>query len=274
MIAGVLYAVWDRLRSWYSARRTLSRVVWEVPTNGDAFWRAALAANVRPQLVRVARESPNPAFTVGLLAPVIYLAEELPLRLTEAQLAAVIAHEGAHVSRRDPLRYFLLRLLGCAIFWMPTLRRLADDMRDEAEVRADEIAAGSRPLVLASAILALAAWRTNPTPATAVGFQRDELLEVRIRRLAGEPVTAPSHVTRRSLVSAAFFLGLVWSSGIVMAHPLPENLNNGAAPHHVAERHHCEHDEGLALKHLFCLGLPFSGSRHHPCPHSETVDPR
>jgi Zn-dependent protease with chaperone function len=274
MVVGVLYAVWDRLRAWSSARRTLAGVVWSVPGIGDPFWRASLAANVRPQLVRVARGSPNPAFTAGLLVPVIYLAEELRERLTEDQLVAVIAHEGAHVTRRDPLRHFLLRLLGCALFWMPTLRRLADDVRDEAEVRADEVAASGRPLVLASAILALATWKTNPTPAIAVGFQRDELLEARIRRLAGEPVTTHSHVTRRSLVSAAFLLGLVWSSGIVMAHPLPESLNNVAAPHHAVERHHCEHDEGLALKHLFCLGRPFSGSRHHPCPHSETVDAR
>lgn len=262
ILAGVAYAVWDRVRAWRSLRGTLALLDQRTPVAGDAFWRACTAAAVNPRRVCVVSALPNPAFTVGLLTPRIYLAEELGQRLTPDQLRAVIMHEGAHVRRHDPLRLFLLRLLACTLFWIPALRRLEEDVRDEAEILADDFAARGQPLVLASAILALAEWRSAlSAPAGAVGFQRDELLERRVRRLAGEEMPPRSHVTRRSIVSAAFALGLVWSSGVLMAHPMPNAVHTaGVTPH-------CEHDGRFALAHLFCLGSPFSQSRHPECPH-------
>lgn len=262
ILAGVAYAFWDRVRAWRSLRRTLALLDQRTPVAGDDFWRACTAAALNPRRVRIVGALPNPAFTVGLLAPRIYLAEELTQRLTPDQLRAVIAHEGAHVRRRDPLRFFLLRLLACTLFWIPALRRLEEDVRDEAEVLADDVAAREQPLALASAILALAGWRSiGETPALAVGFQRDALLDRRVRRLAGEETLVRSHVTRRSIVGAALALGLVWSSGVLMAHPLPNVTHaTGVAPH-------CEHDGRFALEHLFCLGSPFAQFRHHECPH-------
>lgn len=262
ILAGVAYAFWDRLRAWRSLRATLALLEQRMPVTGDVFWRACTAAAVNPRRVRVVAGLPNPAFTVGLLTPRIYLAAELSECLTPDQLCAVITHEGVHVRRRDPLRLFLLRLLACILFWIPALRRLEEDVRDEAEVLADDFASCGQPLVLASAILVLAEWRKTPdTPALAVGFQRDDLLERRIRRLAGEELPVRSHVTRRSVVTAGLALSLVWSSGVVMAHPMPN------AGHAAGVTPHCEHHGQLAFMHLFCLGLPFSQSRHHECPH-------
>lgn len=262
ILAGVAYAVWDRLRAWRSLRGTLALLDQRTPVAGDAFWHACTAAVVNPRRVRVVAGLPNPAFTVGLLAPRIYLAQELCQRLSPDQLRAVIGHEGAHVRRHDPLRLFLLRLLACTLFWIPALRRLEEDVRDEAEVLADDCAVRGQPLVLASAILALADWSTTrDTPPLAIGFQRNDLLERRIRRLAGEELPVRSHVTRRSIVGAGIALSLVWSSGVLMAHPMPNAAHaTGVAPH-------CQHDGRFALAHLFCLGSPFSQSRHVECPH-------
>ncbi len=261
ILAGVAYAVWDRVRAWQLLRRTLAFLDQSAPTIGDHFWRACTAAEVNPKRVRIVAGLPNPAFTVGLLAPRIYLAEELSQRLATDQLAAVIMHEGAHVRRHDPLRLFLLRLLACTLFWIPALRRLEEDVRDEAEVLADDFAARDHPLVLASAILALARWATPmDRPALSVGFHSDALLDRRIRRLAGEETPVRTHVTRRSVVSALLALGLVWSSGVLMAHPLPDAARaTGHAPH-------CQHEGRFALAHLFCLGSPFS-ALHNECPH-------
>jgi hypothetical protein len=261
ILVGITYAAWDRVRAWRVLRRTLVLLEQRAPAVGDAFWHACSDAGVDPHMVRVVEGLPNPAFTVGLVVPRIYLAEDLGRRLSAQQLRALIKHEAAHVRRHDPLRLFLLRLLACTLFWIPALRRLEEDVHDEAELLADDVAADGKPLVLASTILTLADWYgARKPPGLSVGFQRDDLLERRIRRLAGEQMPGRSHVTRKSIVGAALALGLVWSSGVLMAHPLPNGTHATGTPH-------CEHEGRFALGHLFCLGSPFAHSRHDECPH-------
>ena len=266
IVAGVLYATWDRVRAWQLARRALAPLDARLPVVGDRFWVAARTAGIEPRTVRVVDGLPSPAFTVGWFTPRVYAASALAERLRPAELAAVLAHEGAHVARRDPLRLSLLRFFACTLFWIPALRRLADDLADEAEVLADDAAAHD-PLVLASAILAVAQWEApapGPVPAgstAAVGFLRPDLLERRIRRLAGEDARVRTHVTRRSVFTAALALSLVWSSGVLVAHPLTaaERAHHGG---------HCHHRGEWPLAHLFCAGPVLSGVDAE-CPHAD-----
>jgi Zn-dependent protease with chaperone function len=267
IIAGLLYAAADRLRAWWRVRRTLDVVETRPPRLDDRFWRAAREAALAPRRLRIVPGLPSPAFTAGLFSPCVYVAEELAGRLSEAELAAVLAHEAAHVRRRDPLRLSLLRALACTLFWIPALRRLADDIGDEAEVLADDAAAGEKPLVLASAILALAQWpqgamRESWPSESAVGLQRRDLLERRIRRLVGEETPVQSHVTGRSMAGAMLALLTVWSSGLLMTHPLPAH----AAADAPARARHCEHRHASALSHLFCRDSAVT-SVGVECPH-------
>ena len=269
LIAGLVYAIWDRARAWRAVRCALRTLVHARPALGGSFWRAARAAGLDPRRVRIVEGLPNPAFTTGWLRPRVFVARELAERLSADELTAVLAHEAAHVRRRDPLRLSMFRLLSRTLFWMPALRRLADDLADEAEVAADDAAARATPhvdaLVLASAILALAGWRDlNALPAdgaVATGFQRADLLERRIRRLAGEDAPLGTHVTRRSVGGALGALAVVWVSGLMMVHPLP-----AATPAH-PQRDHCEHHHALAIMHLFCPGFD-GGAGLGPCPHA------
>lgn len=260
---GLAYGMWDRWRAWRSGVRALGPLEATVPSSADDFWEAAQDAGLDPRRLRVVAGLPIPALTVGVVRPVVYVARELAGELTRDELIAVLAHEGAHLSRRDPLRLSLLRLLALTLFWIPALRRLADDMADEAEIQADDRAARGRPLVLATAILRLAqrhsARLAEDVPIPSAGFCHAHLLDRRIRRLAGEPVPARSHLTRRSVVGAFAALSLVWTSGLLMAHPLPFTL---ASAHHS----HCEHRGESAIRHLFCLGRPFSRQARE-CPH-------
>ncbi len=261
---GIAYAVFDRARALRLQRRTLSLLHESEPRAADAFRKAAAAAGMDLRGIRIVPQLPVPAFTSGLFAPRVYLAEELATCLTSEQLTAVIAHEVAHARRRDPLRVFLLRLLACLLFWIPAVRRLTEDLQDEIEVRADDAAIMGSPLVLASAILVLADWqpgrRSLPLPAV-VGFHHDLLLDRRVRRLAGEVSPARSHLTRRSIAGALLALALVWSTGMVMTHPLPAN------GHATGSAGHCEHHGKSAVGHLFCLGSPFSRRAADDCPH-------
>lgn len=253
---GVAYAILDRLRAFLRLRRTLSSLTWTAPADGDEFHRAALVAGVDPSRIRLVRGLPAPAFTAGLTRPTIFLAAELGTTLSARELAAVLAHEGAHAVRRDPLRLSLVRFLARTLFWLPAVQQLAEDFGDEAEVEADDAAARlaqpSGPLVLASALV---------TTATAFAVADDSplrdypiaglssspgsgLLGRRVRRLAGEDAPVRTHLTRRGIATASAALALVWVSSLAMAHP-------AEGP---ALASHCAHENGSVFSHLFCQG--------------------
>ena len=259
--AGVAYAIWDRVQAWRHGRGILAALEVEAAAPGDPFWEAARAGGVDPALLRVVEGLPTPAFTIGLLNPRIYVARALAEQLSPDQLAMVVAHEGAHGARRDPLRLSLLRFLTCMLFWIPALRRLAADVADEAEVQADDVAAAGRPLVLASAIVALARSGPGSMPRAAVGFHRPELLERRVRRLLGQDPLPATHLTGRSIVGASVALLLVFVSGAAMAHPLP--TDGGAHP----AAHCTSHESNVAL-HLFCPVGPLHRFAGGDCPHA------
>lgn len=261
LLVGLVYAVWDRLRAAESLKYALAPLDERPPAPGEALWEASREAGIDPARVRIVAALPTPALTAGSIRPVIYVSRELPDILSRDELIAVLAHEGAHLARRDPLRLSLFRFLACALFWLPAIRRLADDMADEAEVLADDKARQGRTLALATALLALAGRGPNWPWAAAPGFARPSLLERRIRRLTGEQVGARSHLTRTSLLGALVALLLAWTSGIAAAAPLTM-----VAPHEA----HCSGQEQPALRHLFCLGGPFS--RLAPvCPHESDL---
>jgi Zn-dependent protease with chaperone function len=262
VVAGVLYASYDRLRAALRVRRTLSSLHTTAPVEGDRFWSAATAARLDPERLRVVRGLPNPAFTAGWFRPRVFVAEAVADRLSPEELQALLAHEGAHVDRRDPMRLSLLRFLALTLFWLPALRRLADDIADEAEIQADDRAAREQPLALASAILSLASWRTaGPAWGEGVGFaQRTDLLDRRIRRLAGEEPAPVSRLTRRSVVGAMLALALVGASGAIMSHPLPVD-------HLAHPSNHCGHPGESPFGHLFCRwDVPRQAGRL--CPHA------
>jgi hypothetical protein len=269
LIAGVVYAAWDRLRAWRRLRSALRPLSISCPEPEDRIWSAARCAGMDPRHIRVVEDAPNPAFTVGWWRPSIYLSRRLALSLQPAELTALIAHEAAHVARRDPLRLSVFRFLGRTLFWLPALSRLAADMADEAEIEADDRAAGEEPLILASAIVSVAGWSNHEQAGDLavvgmVGFAQGDIVERRVRRLAGEDLPLGSHVTRRSIAGAAAALALVWTSGVLMAHPLPSQ--GGHEEHAAPAMPNCGHHQGPAILHLFCPGIAL-GSPHRPCPH-------
>jgi hypothetical protein len=102
-------------------------------------------------------DGPRPqAFCTGLLRPRVYISRGTLDLLDAEELQAVVAHEAHHAHRRDPLRIFIARALGEALFFLPVLTRLADRYSALAELAADEAAvrrSGTRQ-PLAGALLA------------------------------------------------------------------------------------------------------------------------
>lgn len=104
--------------------------------------------------VRLFEASEPMAITVGYFSPRILLSSGLLETLDEAELEAVLHHEAAHVTRRDPLRTFVCDCCKTALPFIPIIRYAASQFRIKKEVEADAaaIAAIGSPVPLASAL--------------------------------------------------------------------------------------------------------------------------
>lgn len=117
------------------------------------------------------------AFCVGLLRPRLYVSTGTLALLTPVELAAVVAHEVHHQSRRDPLRILAGRVLADALFFLPALRRLSDRYRQLAELAADEAAAKRKGSpALASALVRFGERGGEREPAVGIAPERVEQL--------------------------------------------------------------------------------------------------
>ena len=257
LYAGLAFAAFDRIRAAQRHAHIMRALPLETPPAEGAVHLAASRAGLSVGRVRVVVGLPNPAFTTGWWRPKVYVARDLGQRLTPDELVAVLAHEAEHVRRRDPLRLFALRALAGVLFWLPTIRRLADDLSDEAEITADDAAARQHALPLASAILRLAGANVDATE-PAVGFQRTDLMARRIRRLAGEDASVGTHVSGASIGAAGTALVMAWASGLMVLHPLVPAGDPLS---------HCEHRGSWAITHLICPGLQ-AASPSGLCPHT------
>lgn len=256
LAAGLVYAVFDRVRAAVRLRIGMRRLDVAPALPGSRIFLAARQAGLHPGVVFVARQAGNPAFTFGGVRPKVCISRALEASLSDEELRCVLAHEACHVRRRDPLRLSVLRFLGLTLFWIPALRRMAADVAIEAELEADQVGAGNHPLVMASALIKAAKERTTLHLAYVTPLIRDDLLGVRVRRLTGESAPLPSRITRWTFAGAMAALAVVWISGAVVAHPLHGPDAAGSA---------CLDHSGWAASHLFCGHYVVGGK---PCPHS------
>ena len=262
LAAGILFASWDRGRAWRHHRAIVGSLTFDAVSPGSRLARAAESSGVDPARIAIVRGLPTPALTIGGLRPRILLAERTIEVLTADQLVRVLAHEAAHLRRRDPARLFLMRFVAKALFWLPLFRRLADDFAEEVEVLADDAAvrwaapgdAGAKPsagaLLLAESIVTLAAAFASPRGASRLAgagmlaAHAPDLLERRVRRLMGERVLARSHVGCTHLMTAALALGLFWTGLFPSVHPAGGDGAHGTA--------HCDHAGWSPFAHLIC----------------------
>ncbi len=135
------------------------------------------------------------SFAGGLLRADIYLSRGLRERVDEGQLAAVLAHERAHVRRRDVLRRHMAQL--GALLHMPGAGRTllsALELACEEACDAEAAATLGDRVQVAQAIVAVA--RLAPRPPTAVassvvGFTAEALTH-RVTALLAAPPQEPA----------------------------------------------------------------------------------
>ena len=155
--------------------------------------------------------------TVGFFRPVIVLPRNLMPGLREQDLSAVIAHEYAHIRRRDFLVHILCEALTVPVFWHPGIRYLMSKISQTRELACDEYAAvqlGKRHLY-AQTLLRLASLCLPASHGNAVGlsiFDGDNL-EVRIMRLTEKR----KPLSRVGLFGLVLVASLIFGSGAMLA---------------------------------------------------------
>ncbi len=117
--------------------------------------RLAGALRVPAPAVAVIADCPGGALVVGSRRPVVVVGEQLLTRLDEDELEGVLAHELAHVKRRDNLVATLVGMVRDLAFFVPGGGWAVRQLHRERELAADQVAVRvtGRPGALAGGLL-------------------------------------------------------------------------------------------------------------------------
>jgi beta-lactamase regulating signal transducer with metallopeptidase domain len=206
------------LQRWIRSRRRFALLAEGArpvsPRTSAVVVRLARALEVRPPRVRAAPVVRGGAALLGVRDPLLVLDERLLAVLDPAELEGVIAHELAHLARRDNLVAWAAAAVGDAVWFLPgasgAMRRLRREREAAADLRAVEVT--GRPGALASALLRaldLTAPTRRGVPQGCAALVEPTGLVGRVRLLvAAEPPTATRHRGEVAIVVAVGVLAV------------------------------------------------------------------
>ena len=164
------------------------------------------------QSVRLSCSSRVPVpLALGVRQPEICLPPRALAGLTEEQQQGLLAHELAHLVRRDPLWLAVSHFMTAALFFQPLNWVARRRLREISEMLSDEraVAFTGSPLSLAGCLAEVAGWSVGLRPLPLPGMaDRPSSLARRIRRLLDD-TRAPEHPARRLWLGAAMVVLLV-----------------------------------------------------------------
>lgn len=201
---------------WYAGRRLIlvgrlgdRRTVADGPLPVTlAELRLATGATVPLRLTASATISSPVALRGEICLPEVALVE-----LDAAQQRAMLAHELAHIERRDPEWLVLACVVERAFFFQPLNRLARVGIQDSAELLADDWAVRqSGGVPLAKALVKVAEWmQASPLGVPVAGFaeERSQLTRRVTRLLEGAPgVQSSRRVRAAAIVAAGLLLGV------------------------------------------------------------------
>jgi bla regulator protein blaR1 len=145
----------------------------------------------------------------GIVQPLLVWPEGISVRLTDAHLEAILAHEVWHVRRRDNLAA-LIHMVVEAIFWFhPLVWWLGARLVEERERACDEevLQSGSEPRVYAESILKACEFCVESPLACVAGVTGSDLKERMVRIMAQRSAAKLSF--GRKLLLAAFVIAAI-----------------------------------------------------------------
>ncbi|HEX2269844.1 MAG TPA: M56 family metallopeptidase, partial [Pyrinomonadaceae bacterium] len=189
---GIGLAFWRGLRSWFATRSLLKQWLADsAPIKLDAIAVPTFVLQHSFPLIAV----------VGAFRPRLFIASHVLESLSEAELAAAIAHEYGHLDARDNFKRSVMRISRAALLIIPCGRWLDRAWSESSESAADEHAAQRSSQValdLASALVRIARMipqgQTQTLPAAVSGFMMETDapgVKVRVSRLVELAATDP-----------------------------------------------------------------------------------
>lgn len=189
-------------------------------------WLAAHWGQAPGRLVTLDAPAPY-GLTFGALRPRVLVTTGLLRALSDAEVAAVLAHEQEHLRSRDPLKNVLARAILARHFYLPAITSLRDRFSSGSELSADRAAIavhGAAPL--AGALLKVTEGPAWALASPSAAMNTRALLEARVSQL--ETGTPPRHSpagrhTILPTLTAALLLGsaIAWSA-LIVAHYMPQ----------------------------------------------------
>lgn len=183
---GALLGLLSVLSAYVALRRELRgrRALHEgsLPALLEALRRRA--ARVRPVPLTEAPRVQVP-MAIGVARPEIVVPPRIAAELSEAHQESLLAHELAHVLRRDPAWRLLALCIERVLFFQPLNRLASRRLSQAAEYLCDDWAARHtrRPLALASCLTEIATWVASPAPVAATMAGPRSILGRRVQRL-------------------------------------------------------------------------------------------
>ncbi|HKE14250.1 MAG TPA: M56 family metallopeptidase, partial [Kofleriaceae bacterium] len=199
-------------RSWWRLRRVLAdrRPI----RDGQARdLLDDLVVGVRRRIRLSASTRVDVPIAIGVLRPEIVLPERALVQLESAELETMLAHELAHLIRRDPAWRLITGFIHRVLFLQPLNRVAATHLESASEVLCDDWAVErtDRPLALARCLTEVAGWVASPLGASVPAMaRRGSGLGRRVRRLVAAGLgPAPRRRDRWPVPLAAGTLALV-----------------------------------------------------------------
>jgi hypothetical protein len=215
-IAGVLYGI---VALVFLARLAIAAAsAWKLRRNAKPFGPAYLSPSLRLPV------------TAGVFAPAILLPADAPM-WSAAKLAAVLAHERAHVTRRDPLWRFIGRLATAVCWFHPLAWLAARSIERIAEERADQEAVavtGNRHEYADVILDFLRAMTGDPRRILAAGILDGRAVGARIDAILQPPRTRRSRPATRILLATLVAAAIITTGMTRNDTPPPQTMHRAA----------------------------------------------
>jgi beta-lactamase regulating signal transducer with metallopeptidase domain len=186
LVAGLLVALTRQI--WGQHRLDASLASWHIEVD-ERLPQLVHGLGLAGRVV-VSRDQAVSVFCGGLLRPRIYLSRGLVELLTMEELEAVLRHERHHLTRHDPLRYFVADLFERLAAFFPALMTVSDRVRIRAELAADQAALRAASIdTLASALIKVMRASLPATRNVAVASLSPT--DARVAALLSQPIEVP-----------------------------------------------------------------------------------